>query len=102
MSLFRGAMRVHLDGHKDLTEHKDVISINPSKVAIPLFAGAQMNPQIFVEVGDEVKVGTKLAQFNGNFIIPIYSSVSGTVEAIEDRMHQSLKKIKHVVISNEL
>ena len=102
MSLFRGAMRVHLDGHKDLTEHKDVISINPSKVAIPLFAGAQTNPEILVQVGDEVKVGTKLAQFNGNFIIPIYSSVSGTVEAIEDRMHQSLKKIKHVVIASDL
>ena len=30
-----------------------------------------------------------------------YSSVSGKVEAVEDRLHQSLKKVKHVVISND-
>ncbi|MGN1343040.1 MAG: RnfABCDGE type electron transport complex subunit C, partial [Traorella sp.] len=102
MSLFRGTMRTHLDGHKDLSEHKDVITLNPSKVAIPLYAGAQTNPEVLVQVGDEVKVGTKIAQFNGNFIVPIYSSVSGKVEAIEDRMHQTLKKLKHVVISNDM
>lgn len=102
MSLFRGPMRAHLEGHKELTESKSVITIHPQTVAIPLYAGADMNPEIFVEVGDEVKVGTKLAQFNSRFIVPIYSSVSGKVEAIEERLHQSLKKVKHIVISNDL
>lgn len=100
MSLFRGAMRVQMKGHKELTEHKNIITIHPQTVAIPLF-GSDPNPEIFVNVGDEIKVGTKLAQFSKPFIVPVYSSVSGKVEAIEDRQFQTLKKVKHVVVSND-
>lgn len=102
MSLFRGRMRTHLDGHKDLSEHAEVVTVNPAKVSIPLYFGTETNLDICVNVGDEVKVGTKLAQFNGKFIVPIYSSVSGKVEAIEEKLHQSLKKVRHVVISNDM
>lgn len=101
MSLFKGPMRTHLNGHKDLTEHGEVVSLNPSKVSVPLFAGADTNPEILVNVGDEVKVGTKIAQFSSRFVIPVFSSVSGKVEAIEDQLHQSLKKVKHVVIASD-
>lgn len=101
MSLFRGAMRTHMNGHKELTEHAEVITLNPDKVSIPLYFGADMNPEILVQAGDEVKVGTKIAQFSSRFVVPIYSSVSGKVESVEDQLHQSLKKIKHVVISND-
>lgn len=101
MSLFKGPMRAHLNGHKDLTEHVDVVTLNPAKVSIPLFAGADTNPEILVQVGDEVKVGTKIAVFSSRFVVPIYSSVSGKVEAIEEKLHQSLKKVKHVVIASD-
>ena len=101
MSLFRGSMRTHINGHKELSEHADIITLVPEKVAIPLYFGTEMNPQILVQPGDEVKAGTKIAQFNSRFVVPIYSSVSGKVEAVEDRLHQSLKKVKHVVISND-
>ena len=102
MSLFRGSMHTCINGNKELTEHADIITLNPEKVSIPLYLGTDMNPEILVHAGDEVKVGTKIAQFSSRFVVPIYSSVSGTVEAIEDRLHQSLKKIKHVVISNDM
>lgn len=101
MSLFRGSMRTHINGHKELSEHADIITLVPEKVAIPLYFGTEMNPQILVQPGDEVKAGTKIAQFNSRFVVPIYSSVSGKVETVEDRLHQSLKKVKHVVISND-
>lgn len=101
MSLFKGSMRVHLDGQKELTEHKDIVVVQPTQVAIPLFAGADTNPNILVNVGDEVLVGTKLAVFDARFVVPIYSSVSGKVVAIEEKLHQSLKKVKHVVIESD-
>ncbi len=101
MSLFRGPMRTHLNGHKELSEHSEVVVLNPDKVAIPLFAGRDTNPQILVQAGDEVKVGTKIAQFSNPFTVPVFSSVSGRVEAVEEKLHQSLKKITHVVISND-
>ncbi len=101
MSLFRGSMRTHINGHKELSEHADIITLVPEKVAIPLYFGAETDPQIFVQAGDEVKVGTKIAEFSSRFVVPIYSSVSGRVEVIEDRLHQNLKRIKHVVIVND-
>lgn len=101
MSLFRGSMRTHLNGHKDLTEHGEVLTLKPEKVSIPLFAGGDTNPEILVKVGDEVKVGTKIAQFSSRFVIPVFSSVSGKVEAVEDQLHQSLKRLPHVVIVSD-
>ena len=49
MSLFRGSMRTHINGHKELSEHADIITLVPEKVAIPLYFGTEMNPQILVQ-----------------------------------------------------
>lgn len=101
MSLFKGPMRNHIDGHKELTEHKEIVSVKPSIVAIPLFAGFDPNPEILVQVGDSVKVGTQIAIFKERFVVPVFSSVSGKVIAIEKRLHQTLKQIDHIVIESD-
>ena len=101
MSLFTGQMHHHLNGHKDLTLEKDVnTSIDPDVVYIPLVNGnAPCTP--CVKVGDDVKVGTKIAERNDHFYLPLFSSVSGTVTAIEKRMTSALTPADHLVIQND-
>ena len=101
MSLFTGPMHRHLDGHKDLTLDVDVNrSIDPEIVYIPLVNGnAKCEP--CVKVGDDVKVGTKIAERNDHFYLPLFSSVSGMVTGIEKRMTSGLTPADHLVIQND-
>ena len=102
MSLFKGPMREHINGHKDLTEASELFVVDPGKtVSIPLFAGAAQNPKVLVAEGDKVAVGTKIAVFDERNVVPIFSSVSGTVKGIEKKMHQSLNQIDHIEIEND-
>ena len=56
MSILTGPMNHRLDGHKDLTKHKDVLkTIDPDQVWIPLVIG-NAPCKACVSVGDEVKV----------------------------------------------
>ena len=90
MSLFLGPMRHHIPGKKELTESVPLMELQPKKeVYIPLVAGANTDFEIFVQEGDAVKVGTKLACTKAGFCVPIYSSVSGTYKGIVKRMHNS-------------
>lgn len=102
MSLFKGPMRMHIPGRKELTEHVDVETLKwKEKVYIPLICGKSTDLEIFVKENDQVNVGTKLAQSKSPFIVPIYASVSGKVIGIEKRMHASLKPVEHLVIEND-
>lgn len=103
MSLFLGKMRQHINGHKELSEHKDVVKVDAGKeVLIPLFATHSTNFDVFVKAGDHVKVGTKLAQCNDRMIVPIYASVSGVVTDIARKcMHATLKPVAHIAIEND-
>lgn len=102
MSLFKGSMREHLNGHKDLTEHKELVDVKPGKtVYIPIYAGVATNPKILVKEGDVVAVGSQIAIFDERNVVPIFSSVSGTVKGIQKMMHQSLKQLEHIVIEND-
>ncbi len=102
MSLFKGAMRQHIDGHKELTEHEEVLQLNANEsVYIPLISGPSTNLDVLVKEGDKVCVGTKIAICNERNIVPIFASVSGTVKGIEKRMHSSLKPVNHLVIEND-
>ncbi|MBQ0065159.1 MAG: RnfABCDGE type electron transport complex subunit C [Firmicutes bacterium] len=99
MSLFLGAMRHHIPGRKELTEHVEVKKLLPAKeVYIPLIHGNNTAFDILVEEGSEVKVGTKLAQTKAGLHVPIYSSVSGTYKGVAKRMHNSLRPQQHMVI----
>lgn len=56
----------------------------PTEVLLPLsqHIGAPANP--IVAVGDEVKIGQKIAEGMGYVSSPIYASISGKVKKIED------------------
>lgn len=102
MSLFKGPMHQHIPGHKDLTDSKDVQVLKPKQqVYIPLCAGHSVNFELLVNEGDHVYVGTKIAVCNEKMIVPIYSSVSGTVGKVQKMMHATLKPQNHLVIESD-
>ncbi len=79
---------VHPSERKEYSEHIALERFpEPETVVIPLsmHAGAPATP--VVAVGDEVKVGQKIGESAGFISSPIHSSVSGTVVAIEPRLH---------------
>lgn len=102
MSLFKGPMRQHIQGFKGLTDQNEVLEVRAGKeVFIPLIAGASTSFDMFVKEGDKVSVGTKLAVCNERNVVPIYSSVSGTVKGTSKLMHASLKPVEHLVIESD-
>ena len=79
---------VHPSEHKEFSEHIALERFpDPKTVVIQMsqHLGAPANP--IVQVGDTVKVGQKIGEAAGFISAPVHSSVSGTVVAIEPRMH---------------
>lgn len=101
MSFLTGPMHKHLDGKKELTAHNEPVRVaTPDVIYIPLANGrADLTP--CVEVGDEVKIGSKIAERNDHFYLPIYSPVSGKVTGIEKKMCGNLVMKDHLVITND-
>ncbi len=101
MSLFIGSMKKRINGHKELTDHKETISYFKSElIYIPLTHGGKA-AELLVKEGDHVKVGTLVAQRLDHFFVPFFASCSGVVKGIEKRMHSSLTIADHLVIEND-
>lgn len=97
---FRGGF--HPEERKHLTEHKKIAVLPvPSVLTIPMaqHIGAPCTP--LVKVGDEVKIGQKIGEPNGFMSVPVHSSVSGKVIAVEPRPHTGLGTVLSVVIEND-
>jgi len=102
MSFLTGQMKLHVNGHKELTDHKDIVQIrDASLLYIPLINGGSTSFDVVVKAGDIVHVGTLVAKRNDTMEVPLFSSVSGVVKGIEARMHSSLKSVDHIVIEND-
>lgn len=79
---------VHPSEHKEFSEHLALQRFPAPKTVVIQMSqhlGAPANP--IVQVGDYVKVGQKIGEAAGFISAPVHSSVSGTVVAIEPRMH---------------
>ena len=88
--------------HRKKTRHKPVLRMNtPTSVTIPMamHIGAPSVP--IVKVGDEVKVGQKIAETGGFVSVPIYSSVSGKVTKIKDHFTSDSHTVPAVVIQSD-
>ena len=98
---FKGGIHTY-DG-KDLTKDKKIIDLLPSspELVYPLsqHIGAPSTP--IVSKGDRVLMGQKIAEANGFVSVPIYSSVSGTVKAIEPRRNVQGVLTPSIVIEND-
>lgn len=87
---------------KTATYSKPIIELTPpQELVFPMqqHIGAPCTP--CVKVGDRVLMGQKIGEMNGNMSANIHSSVSGTVKAIEPRMHPCGVMTESVVIEND-
>lgn len=93
---------VHPIEHKDLTEQKAAAPLPeaPAQVVIPLSMSGGAPCEPLVAVGEQVKVGQRIARPQGQDA-PIHASVSGKVSAIERRSYGGGGKMLSVVIDND-
>lgn len=88
--------------HRKNTANKSPLRMNNVKsVTLPtvMHIGAPANP--VVKAGDEVCVGTLVAEQNGAVSSPIYSSVSGKVTKIDDILLSNGRTVPAVIIESD-
>ena len=93
---------IHPKYNKEMsTTSIDFQTITPKQVVIPMqqHIGVPCSP--LVQVGDAVKLGQKIGDGEG-LCVPVHASVSGTVIAIEPRIHPSGRQVLSIVIENDL
>ena len=100
MAFLIGPMQHHIDGHKDKTEKNNILHVNPDEVSISLTIGAHTAAPL-VKIGDHVKIGQLIAKRDDRFYVPVFSSVSGEVIAIEKRMSARILPAEHIIIKND-
>ena len=92
---------IHPKYNKELsTGVTDFRTLEPNAVVIPMLQhiGAPCTP--LVAVGDRVLKGQKIGDGEG-LCVPVHASVSGTVIAVEPRVHNSGRQVMSVVIEND-
>ncbi len=97
---FRGG--IHPNDMKLATCDKPIVDIPASdEMVYPLQQHIGAPATVCVQVGDRVLMGQKLAEANGFVSANIHSTVSGTVKAVEPRLHPSGNKVNSVVVEND-
>ncbi len=100
--IFSGKGRIHLDGQKNLTDKvKPMVIKDFEFVYIPLLNMNSTSFEVLVEPGDSVKVGQMIAYRSDHFYVPLFSSISGTVESIDKMMSTNLVYAQHIKIKND-
>lgn len=90
-----------IDGHKHPQADSPIITFEPDKVYIQAVdnKGLPLNEKL--NVGDPVCIGTRLG-VRGDFGLPVYSSVSGKIVAIEKKTSPVVgRPVDHFVIEND-
>lgn len=88
--------------HKKNTANKTAVKITPPKtVILPTVMHIGAPAKIVVKKGDTVKVGTLVAEQNGNVSSPVYATVSGTVTGIDSILLSSGKSCDTVIIESD-
>ncbi len=93
---------IHPVEKKELTEAIPIAKFpEPETVVIPVSMHAGAPASVIVAVGDYVKLGQKIAEASAYISCSVHSSVSGTVAAIEPRLHPSKGEVLSVVIRSD-
>ena len=84
MFSFKFLGKTHIPHHKNTADMPAVRMPSPKEVLLPMaqHIGAPATP--IVKIGDEVKLGQRIADPTGFVSSPIYASVSGKVSKIEE------------------
>ncbi len=88
--------------HRKSTLNSVRVLETPKSVVIPMqmHIGAPATP--VVKAGDEVKVGTLIAEGSAFVSVPVHSSVSGKVKSVGDMVSSSGKKVAVVEIESDM
>ena len=91
----------HVPHHKNTADMPAVKMAPPTEVLLPMaqHIGAPATP--IVKVGDEVKIGQKIAEQTGFVSSPIHATVSGKVSKIEDYLRPDGSKVTAVRIVSD-
>ena len=92
---------VHVPHRKNTVAEQVVCMTPPKEVVIPMSMHIGKPATPIVRVGDEVKVGSKIADANGPISSPIYASVSGKVSAIREFLLSNGSTVSAVVIESD-
>lgn len=97
---FKGG--IHPDDGKEYTKDIPIRAVDgASEHVFPLqqHIGAPLSP--LVGVGDRVRVGEKIADSDAFVSAPLHSSISGTVKAVENRLHPNGVQTMSIVVEND-
>ena len=102
MGIFTYKGGIHPKEKKELSKDKEIIELQPGgELVFPLAQHIGAPAKALVSVGEQVLRGQRLAVADGFVSAPIYSSVSGTVKAIEPRMSVQGSKVPSIVVEND-
>lgn len=101
LSFIGGMPHTHGWDRKAQTRDLEPVVFSPQRVAIPLFQMVGDNSVPVVSPGDQVLLGQVIAQPAGPMGVPVHASVSGTVEAVEERLIDNATRCMCVVIKND-
>ena len=88
--------------HRKNTAHMAPIKMStPKEVLLPLSQHIGAPAEVMVKVGDEVKIGQKIAEGVGYVSSPIHSSVSGKIKAIENYLRADGRQAPAVRIESD-
>lgn len=93
---------IHPSYNKDRTSHLPIELLPPiGEIVLPMsqHIGTPCTP--VVKKGDRVLVGQVIGEPNGFVSVPVHSTVSGTVTAVEDRLVPNGSKVLSVVIERD-
>ena len=93
--------KTHIPHRKGTANFPPVLLPPPSEVLLPLsqHIGAPATP--IVKVGDEVKVGQKIAEAAGYVSSPIYATVSGKIKKFEDYLRPDGRIVSAIRIEGD-
>ena len=93
---------IHPYDGKALSKSSRIVDYEPQKdMVYPLSQHIGAPAKAIVSKGDKVLVGQMIAEAGGFVSAPIYSTVSGTVKAIEPRRVVSGDKVMSIVVEND-
>lgn len=102
MSVFTFKGGIHPYDGKDLSKDKEIKDMLPGpELVFPLSQHIGAPAEAIVKKGDKVLAGQMIAQASGFVSAPVYSSVSGTVKAIEKRRTITGDSQMCIVIEND-
>lgn len=90
---------IHLEGRKEGTRRKPLSALEPEQVVIPLSMHIGDPCVPVVQVGDTVAVGQPVAQSGQG--VHIHASISGRVQAVEERPGPKGKPVLSLVIHGD-